>query len=177
MNWSDEISVNDLTGGLTLPLTQVDASRFVDVINEVCEIRLRWILGDTFYDIFKANFDLEVEPETPVEGEVYQDADLMKLWNGGSFSTLNGTYNYDGLKKMCTLFSYIELINNGYMTLTGQKQSDQSNATNADGFRFNTIVEKRKLQAVSIHAQTYDVLYSLITSGVITSVEYKHYDC
>jgi len=171
MNWSDEITINDLVGGLELPLTQVDNVKFAIVINNECEFRLRHILGDTFYELFKANFDLEIEQAEPEEGEEYQNADMIKLWNGGIFNTVNGNTRFDGLKSMCIEFVYCKFVQNGYMTLTGKKQSQESNSTNSDGFNFNNDIEKRNMRAVSISHIAYFVL-ELNFDGV----EYKHFE-
>lgn len=157
MAWTDYISINDFEGELDLAFTKSDVDKVDFTIDEVAEDRLRWILGDVYYSTFET--DLAAD-----------DADALKLWDGGVYDIDEGSWKFKGLKKMCLYFIYIELVKRGKMTLTGKEDTAQSNSVLTDGVRFTNQISKMWKKGVVIHTEAWYILKDVAT------VEYKTLD-
>lgn len=155
MVWSDEITVNEFEGELDLPFNHSDVDKLTFVTNEVTEERLRWIFGDVYYTTFVAALDAD-------------DADALKLWNGGVYDIDEGSFKFKGLKQMCLYFIYTEIVQRGKMTLRNKQDIDESNAILTDGVRFTNQIKRMWRKGVSIHSEAWYILKD------INTVEYKH---
>ncbi len=158
MDYTAQINENLLKGELSIPLSGDSLQRFYDFVQETCEETMLRMLGVDEFAEFEDSF-----ADDP-QANKWND-----LWNGCTIATDSGKMKFEGMKKACTIFSYVAFCEElGRNTESGKFKDNISNATQVDSIQDNRRLDVLFNKAVSIYTNAWWLVKDY--DGVI----YKH---